>query len=52
MFLWVTYLQLKELTLSRTLDEFSFELVACTDFRNGDFVEVGHAAVHDNLQGG
>ena len=50
--LWVAHLELKELTFCRTLDEFAFEFVACSNFADGNVIEVWHGAVHNNLQGG
>lgn len=38
----LTYLQLKELTLSRTLDELTFELVAGANLAGCNIIEVWH----------
>jgi hypothetical protein len=47
---WVANLQLKQLTLSRALDELALELVAGTNFACSDVIEVWHGAVDYDLE--
>ena len=47
---WRANLQLKQLALSRTLDELALELVAGTHFACSDVIEVWHRAIDDDLE--
>lgn len=50
MLLWMTYLKLKKLSLSRTLNKLSFEFKACTNFACRNIFKVWHWTVNYNLQ--
>lgn len=43
-------LQIEDLSLGDTFDELALELVACADFGSRNILEVGHRAIHDNLE--